>query len=150
MKMFLDTNILIDFLLEREPFYECSLRVFSAATIHVMEVGMSSLTVINADYVCVEKKRLPKDVYRKKMDALRPFVRILSVDDKDIDMAYNAQWKDFENAVQYYSAKRHEADFVVTRNIKDFEKGEYAKVITPEQALNIIQNEIASTQGGTA
>ena len=120
MKVFLDTNVWIDFLLERQPRYVFSAAILSLAVEGRCSVCISSLTVVNAHYVCHDKAKMPLKILRKKMYALRDWVQICDVAAEDIYNSYSNDWDDFEDGVQYYSAVRAGADYIVTGNTKDF------------------------------
>lgn len=138
MKLFLDTNVLIDFILERPAFYLPTAMIVSLAVEGKIELAVSSMSVVTASFICVERSKMPLDNFRKKIDFLREYLVITSVDSTDIYQSYDAKWKDFEDGVQYASAKRWGADYVVTRNIKDFEKA-FGDVITPDEACLKLQ-----------
>lgn len=111
MRLFLDTNILIDFILERPQFYPAAAMIMSFAFERKIEIAVSALSVVTANYICVVRSKMPDDVYRKKIDFLREFMPVCSVNDSDVYHSYDAKWKDFEDGVQYASAKRWSPDF---------------------------------------
>lgn len=137
MKLFLDTNVLIDFILERPLFYQSAAMVISYAAERKIEVCVSALSVVTANFICVERCKMPLDVYRRKMDFLRKVIEICSVDSSDIYSSYDAKWKYFEDGVQYFSATRAKVDYLVTRNVKDFEESD-TKVISTDQACELL------------
>ena len=131
MKIFLDTNVLIDFILERSQFYPAAAMIVSFAVDGKIEVAVSSLSMVTANFIAVDRCKMPDEIYRKKIDFLRKYMAVCSVEDIDIYNSYDAKWKDFEDGVQYSSAKRWRADYIVTRNVKDFEENAI-EVISPE------------------
>jgi len=137
MKLFLDTNVLIDFILERPLFYQPAAMIVSYAAERKIEVNVSALSVVTANFICVERCKMPLDVYRRKMDFLRNVIEISSIDSSDIYNSYDSNWKDFEDGVQYFSAIRAEVDYLVTRNVKDFEECD-TKVISTDQACELL------------
>ena len=137
MKLFLDTNVLIDFILERPLFYQPAAMIISCAAERKIKVGVSALSVVTADFICVERCKMPLKVYRRKMDFLRNVIEISSIDSSDIYNSYDSNWKDFEDGVQYFSAIRAEVDYLVTRNVKDFEESD-TKVISTAQACELL------------
>ena len=139
MKFFLDTNVLIDFILERPQFYQPAAMIVSYAAEHKIKICVSALSMVTANFICVERCKMPLELYRRKVDFLRRFMDIGSVDSTDIYNSYDSQWKDFEDGVQYYSAVRIVADYIVTRNTKDFE-GTDIEVVSAEDACNILLN----------
>ncbi len=122
MKIFLDTNVLIDFFLERAPFYPAAAMIFSYALERKVEACVSSMSVVTAKFICVDRCKMPLEMFRAKVDFLRDILDVCSVDAADVYHSYDAKWKDFEDGVQYYAAIRCGADYVVTRNVKDFEE----------------------------
>ena len=95
MKLFLDTNVLIDFILERPLFYQPAAMIVSYAAERKINVCVSALSVVTANFICVDRCKMPLDVYRRKMDFLRKVIEICSVDSSDIYSSYDAKWKDF-------------------------------------------------------
>lgn len=139
MKFFLDTNVLIDFILERPQFYQPAAMIVSYAAEHKIKICVSALSMVTANFICVERCKMPLELYRRKVDFLRRFMDVGSVDSTDIYNSYDSQWKDFEDGVQYYSAVMIVADYIVTRNTKDFE-GTDIEVVSAEDACNLLLN----------
>ena len=137
MKLFLDTNVLIDFILERPLFYQPAAMIVSLAAERKIVICVSALSVVTANFICIERCKMPLDVYRRKVDFLRNFIEVCSVDSSDINSSYEANWKDFEDGVQYFSAIRSGVDYLVTRNVKDFEENDL-KVITVDEACRLL------------
>ena len=137
MKLFLDTNVLIDFILERPLFYQPAAMIVSLAAERKIDICVSALSVVTANFICIERCKMPLDVYRRKVDFLRNFIEVCSVDSSDINSSYEANWKDFEDCVQYCSAIRSGGDYLVTRNVKDFEENDL-KVITVDEACRLL------------
>ena len=137
MKLFLDTNVLIDFILERPLFYQPAAMIVSLAAERKIDICVSALSVVTANFICIERCKMPLDVYRRKVDFLRNFSEVCSVDSSDINSSYEANWKDFEDGVQYFSAIRSGVDYLVTRNVKDFEENDL-KVITVDEACRLL------------
>ena len=137
MKLFLDTNVLIDFILERPLFYQPAAMIVSLAAERKIDICVSALSVVTANFICIERCKMPLDVYRRKVDFLRNFIEVCSVDFSDINSSYEANWKDFEDGVQYFSAIRSGVDYLVTRNVKDFEENDL-KVITVDEACRLL------------
>ena len=120
-KIFIDTNIVIDLLSRREPFYEEAAELFSLADKKQVELSVSSLTIANTSYVLMRQmdSSEAKSVLRK----LRLIFKTLALDDKIIGLALNDDtFHDFEYGLQYYTAIEFEQDIIITRNLKDFKK----------------------------
>jgi len=142
MKLFLDTNVLIDFILERPKFYPAAATIISYAVEGKIQICASSMSIVTTNFICVERCDMPLEVFRKKIDFLRDFLEICSVDDIDVYNSYDKEWKDFEDGVQYFSAKRSGADYLVTRNAKDFEEDDL-KVVDVDEACSRVRLEFS-------
>ncbi len=136
-KLFIDTNIVIDLLSRREPYYKESAALFSLADRKKIEISVSSLTVANTSYVLLRqlKAKKVKEVLRK----LRLVVNVLPLDNKIIGLALNDEtFTDFENGLQYFTAIENEQEMIITRNLKDY-KTSQIPVITARQFLEIMK-----------
>ena len=116
--IFVDTNIVIDLLAKREPFYKEAQDLFTLGDKNEVNLFISSLTFANAYYSIV---RHHKEVDAKKyLSKFKVLVTILSLDAKAIELALASDFKDFEDGLQYFIAMDNEADVIITRNKKDF------------------------------
>lgn len=132
-KLFIDTNIIIDLLSHREPFYDESAELFSLADRKIIELYISSLTIANTSYTLLRQTdpKKTKEILRK----LRLIVKILPLDDKIIGVALNDDsFTDFEDGLQYFTAIENNQDLIITRNLKDFKKSKLP-VMTARQFL---------------
>lgn len=131
--LFIDTNIVIDLLSRREPFYDESATLFSLADQKIIEINISSLTVANTSYTLLRQinSKKTKEILRK----LRLIVNILPLDDKIIGLALNDDsFSDFEDGLQYFTAIENNQDIIITRNLKDF-RASRLPVMTARQFL---------------
>lgn len=118
-KLFIDTNIVIDLLAKRDPFYDDAAKLFSLADKNKIKLSVSSLTFSNANYILqkINSPSITKEILRK----FKILTIVLSLDDKIIDLALNDNgFTDFEDATQYYSAIENNQDILITRNLRDF------------------------------
>ena len=118
-KLYIDTNIVIDLLSRRKPFYDESAELFSLADKKIIELNISSLTVANTSYTLLRQTntKKAKEILRK----LRLIVNVLPLDDKIIGLALNDDsFSDFEDGLQYFTAIENDQDLIITRNLKDF------------------------------
>lgn len=133
IKILVDTNIVMDLLSKREPFYQSAADLFSLADTKRMKLSISALTLANVQYV------LQKEIRGEAKEVLRRFkvlVQVLSLNDKILDLALNDNdFKDFEDAIQYFTAIDNEHELILTRNLKDFKKSTIP-VMTAEVYLN--------------
>ena len=137
MKIQLDTNIVIDILEERIPFVLPIRKLLSVALLAGHSFYVPACSIDNIAYV------LRKNFTSKEIAAgLKKFfqtIHISPVNDKIIKLALDADWKDLEDAIQYYAAQENDVDLIVTRDLKGYER-QKLKILTPEEALNLVNN----------
>jgi predicted nucleic acid-binding protein len=134
VKLLLDTNIVVDILSKREGCGD-SLRILKLCEVGRAEGCVSAVTVTDITYI-LRKYVAPESV----RDALLTLILIIDVTDvlkSDIKGAFSCGIKDFEDAVQSMCAKRIGADYIVTRNLKDF-RDSPVRAISPAEALEIL------------
>ena len=136
MKIYLDTNILIDLLCRREPFYPYARQLFALAYTRKITITISALSYINAVYIC-KKYQYPADEVLNYLKQIASFTFISDITNTSIRRALDSGWKDFEDSAQYHSALEVSVDCIVTRNPKDFEHSSLP-VYTPEEFLKLI------------
>ncbi|MBN2486468.1 MAG: PIN domain-containing protein [Bacteroidales bacterium] len=136
-KLFVDTNIVIDLLSRRDPFYEEAAELFSVADKKQVELTVSSLTIANTSYSLLRQMdaNKAKSILRK----LRLILKILPLDDKIIGLALNDEtFADFEDGLQYFTAIENGQELIITRNLKDF-KGSKIPSMTAKQFLETME-----------
>ena len=132
-KVFVDTNIVIDLLAKREPYYKEAQDLFTLSDKKEIELQISSLTFANAYYSIVKHyKAVDAKKYLLKFKVL---VTILPLEDKAIELALASDFADFEDGLQYFIAMDNESDTLITRNKKDF-KTSKIPVMTAGEYLN--------------
>ncbi|MCM1439307.1 MAG: PIN domain-containing protein [Roseburia sp.] len=120
MKIMIDTNIIIDVLLEREPFVEDSCNLLSLCENHKID-GFVSASSITDIYYLVRKHTHSTEQAYKAVGKVLDIVKICSVTNNDVLIAYQKKAKDFEDCLVAVCAKSIKCDYIVTRNKKDFE-----------------------------
>lgn len=117
-KIFLDTNIVIDFLGEREGFYESAAKILTLADQKKIQIYTSPTSISNTYYLLskFENTKIALEKIRK----FKVLCSISIMDDEVIEKAINSDFKDFEDAMQYFSALSSNCNLIVTRNEKDF------------------------------
>lgn len=118
MKLFIDTNIVLDLLQYREPWINDTLVLFQLAKENKVELIMSDLTFVNVVYIA--GKNVDKNTLKETLVKLKKFVKVVSIGDVCIEQALNGDFSDFEDEVQYYAAKREQADYILSRDKKGF------------------------------
>ena len=132
MKIFLDTNIVLDFILKREGFAEEAATIFDLGERKKIELSLSSLSMNNIDYIV--SKVASKKKSRQIVIKLMSLVDVLSVGKSTIKKAAMSEFKDFEDAIQNYCAEEGELNNIITRNLKDYKKSNLS-VQTPKEFL---------------
>jgi predicted nucleic acid-binding protein len=117
-KLFLDTNIILDLLANRMPFYTEAAELFSLADKKEIKLSISSLCLADTHYI-LSKQNHDLEV-RKILRKFKVLVNVLPLDDKIEDLALNSEFRDFEDAIQYYTAIENDQDILITRNQQDF------------------------------
>lgn len=118
--LFLDTNIVLDLLAYRMPFYTEAAKLFSLADKKKLKLSISSLCLAEANYIL--SKQNPEMEIRKILRKFKVLVNVLPLDDKITDLALNSDFKDFEDAIQYFTAIENDQDLIITRNQPDFKE----------------------------
>lgn len=117
-KVFLDTNIVIDFLGERAPFYDAAAKLLSLADQKKIELFTSPTTIATTYYILSQYENSKAVV--EKIKKFRVLCSISLVDNAVVDKAILSSFNDFEDAIQYYSALASQCDMMISRNEKDF------------------------------
>ena len=128
-KVFLDTNIVADLFLKREPFCENSLKLFALGFHKRITLYVSSLSYATLAYLC---RKMNKEERILLFEKLRNLTEPTAVDKQIVDKALVSDFDDLEDAMQYYSAVSAKVDIVLTRNKKDFVEAN-VPVMTPDE-----------------
>lgn len=135
-KIFVDSDIILDLLSGRLPHYNPAAELFSLADEGDIKIFVSSLSFANVNYIL--SRQYNGDQARKKMLKFKTLVSVLSVNEKIIELALSSEFKDFEDAIQYYTAIENDLATLLTRNLKDFRKADIS-VLTAEQYVKSIE-----------
>ncbi len=128
MRVFIDSDILLDAVLLRNPHYSFALRLLSLNK----ELCTSAECLLNAYYhTC---KYIGKDAAKNSVSLLEDNLRILVTDQNMFKKAFQSDFADLEDAVQYLTAIEHNCKIIITRNLKDYKKS-LIPVMTAEQYL---------------
>lgn len=119
-KIFVDTNIVLDLLAKRKPFFSEAQELFSHADKKQVHLFVSSLTFANTYYVLSQSLKIENS--RKILRKFKVLVDVLPMDDKIIDLSLESEFNDFEDAIQYYTAIENDLALIITRNLKDFKQ----------------------------
>lgn len=133
MKILIDTNVLIDYILKREPYTESAEKILFLCKNRKIDGCIAAHSVMNMFYIL--RKEMTVSEIRLFIVSLSKVTDIIGVDKSKIFRAIvNENFKDFEDCVQMECAKEFCADYIVTRNIKDFQNS-VIKPILPDEFL---------------
>lgn len=132
MRLLIDANILLDVLQKREPHFHDSSLIWKLCETDSAEGYVSSLTFANLIYVM--RKELDPEKIEDVLRQLKLIFQLTDLSVSDITRAAEMKWDDFEDAVQSAIAERIHADYIITRNIKDFKKSRII-AFTPAEYL---------------
>lgn len=135
--IFLDINIILDIFLERAPFYLASGQVFKLVEKKQFEGFLCAVSYPTLFYIL--RKEQNRDKAKEILKKVRIVLKTAPVIEKVIDSALNTDMKDFEDAIQYYSALEVTSDYFITRNKKDFPEG-ILPVLTPAEFLALLES----------
>ena len=136
MRLLIDTNVILDYLLSRGGFSKQAKEIFDLVKYgeHFEVLSSSAVTDI---FYHLNKELRDSFQAQDQIRELIEIVAVLTVSERDIRTALDMRWKDFEDAVQYAVALSNRVDAVISRNVKDFEGQEIA-VMTPGEFLDMI------------
>ncbi|GMQ30463.1 PIN domain-containing protein [Algoriphagus confluentis] len=117
-RLFIDTNIVIDLLARREPFFREAQDLFTLGDQKKVQLLISALTFANA-YYSISKHHKEVEA-RRHLANFKVLVTILPIDNKIIDLSLASEFADFEDGLQYFTAIENSSDLIITRNKKDF------------------------------
>ena len=132
MRVIVDTNVVLDVLLDREPFVKAAVDVFCLVEESRIDAFLCATTITTIDYLLTQS--LPASKARDTLRRLISLFEIATVNRPVIERAIGSKIRDFEDAVLDESGQMAGVDSVVTRNTKDF-AGSVLKVFDPNEFL---------------
>ena len=139
MKLLIDTNVVLDVLLRREPFSKTAAEVLNLTQRDDVREYVSASAITDIYYIA-NKQMKDRDAVRDLLKRLLMVVSVAAVSKREIQNALNLAWGDFEDSVQYSVALLNEMDGIVTRNPSDYQEANM-RIWLPEQALELFANE---------
>lgn len=134
-RIFLDTNVILDLLGERVPFYDSIAKVATLADQKKLTLIVSPISFTKIDYV-LNKYEIAESVLNK-LRKFKIICEVCEVNEETIDKALNSSFKDFEDALQYFTALQANCSIIITRNGKDFKQATIP-IMTAEEYLSSI------------
>lgn len=140
--LFIDTDLIIDFIIDRQPFSGEAAKVFTLIDQKKVKGYTSALCYSNLYYVL--SRYAPHKKVISILNELSELLGILKVDEDIIKASLASEFKDFEDAIQYYTAQEYKKiDVIITRNIKDYKKSSLP-VMTPETFMKTYKQTTSS------
>lgn len=134
MKIFVDTNILIDVFSKRQPFFDASATILSMLEKDTTSGVLSAISINNAYYII--SKYQGKNKAKKAVRTLLDIFEVITLDYKTLSKSIDSNIKDFEDGIQFFSAISCNADYIITRNTKDLPRDDIP-ILTPEEFLQL-------------
>jgi predicted nucleic acid-binding protein len=132
----IDTDVILDFFFDRKPFSDDAARVLALCESREIKGFITSVIISNVYYLLRQNSTHEKVI--EKLRQLITITEVLTTDKDAILKAMNSNFKDFEDALQNYSAELNgQIDIIITKNIKDF-KNSSLGIMTPGNYLKTI------------
>ena len=136
--IFLDTNVVIDFLADRKPFAVFAAKLFNLSLSGKIKIYISAVSYNNIFYILRQSHSNSDTI--KLLENLSEFTEITDVTKGIIKNSFKTDFKDLEDAIQYNCALTiSKLDFIVTRDTKDFKKSTLP-VMTPDEAVTLLES----------
>lgn len=135
-KIFIDTDIFLDTILDRKPHSASSNELLNLCELNEIQGFTSSLVLANIYYIINKIANHQKAI--SAISKIRSFINILPFTNKEIGESMNAEFQDFEDGIQYFIAINNKIECLVTRNTKDFQKASIS-ILTPKEFLQILK-----------
>jgi len=129
-----DTNIVLDLLAKREEFLTEAQELFTLSDQNKVNLYVSALTFANTYYILSQKLKLNET--RSVLRRFKVLVKVLPLSEKIINLSLDSEFKDFEDAIQYYTCIENNLDIIITQNLKDFKLAK-VPVLTARDYVNI-------------
>lgn len=131
-RIFLDTNVVLDLLGARIPFYKAAAQIATLADQNKISIVVSALSYSTLSYFLTKFE--DAETAKEKLRKFKIISEICSLNESIIEKGLNSKFSDFEDSLQYYSAIKSDCSIIITRNAKDFKKSEIP-VMTPDEFL---------------
>lgn len=135
-KIFIDTDIILDLMMKRIPYFYSSIKLFNLIENKEIEGFTSSLIFSNLFYII--KKEQGREKAIKLLKKLMILLRILAVDSKIIESGLSSNFKDFEDSIQYYTATENGLKTLITRNTADY-KSAKINIYTADEYITLYE-----------
>ncbi len=136
-KILIDTDVILDFFFDRKPYSDYSSIILDLCARKQLRGFITPVIISNTYYLLRRTAKHEKVI--EKIKLLLTIIQVLQMDKLVIEKALNSEFKDFEDALQYFSAVNYgEIDIIITRNVKDYKKSEIG-VFSPEDFVKSLK-----------
>lgn len=118
MRLFIDTNVMLDLLGERMPYYDAAAKIATLADKGELTIIVSALSYSTVYYLLAKYETHEK--VKEKLRKFKIISEVAEVDEITIEKGLNSDFTDFEDSLQYFCALHSECNLLITRNYKDF------------------------------
>lgn len=137
LKLLIDANVAIDFLSNRHPFADDAQKIMVLCAKDGYQGIISAGEATSIFYVL--RKKLGSASTKEHLKTLFRYLDVIDVTKADVSKAINSDMTDFEDAVIAFGAKRAKADYIITRDLKDFEKSPVT-ALPPKTFLEMVES----------
>ncbi|MCD4768826.1 MAG: PIN domain-containing protein [Bacteroidales bacterium] len=135
-RILIDTDVILDFFFDRKPYSDNSAKILGLCEQKLIKGFLTPVIISNIYYLL--RRTAKHDKVIEKLKQLLTITDVLQMDRQVIEKALNSEFKDFEDALQNFSAiNSGEIEVIITRNVKDYKKSEIG-VLTPESFVKLI------------
>jgi len=131
-RIFIDTNVMLDLLGDRKPFYEPIAKIATLAEKEKLTMVVSPISFATVNYFLAKFENVK--IAREKLRKFKIICEVCSLNEQTIEKGLSSSINDFEDALQYFSATASECEVIITRNGKDFKKS-LLPVMTADEYL---------------
>jgi len=132
IKLFVDSDIILDLLAQREPHFIHAARLFTLIDQNKVAAYTAPLIFANLHYLL--KKQSSNISVLKNLRKLKTLINILTIDERVIEQSLNSEFNDFEDAIQYFTAVNNGISLIITRNKIDYKRSKI-DILTAEEFL---------------
>jgi len=137
-RLFIDTNVMLDLLGERLPFYDSSAKIATLADKGEISIVVSALSYTTVAYILSKYESLEK--VKEKLRKFKIISEISDLDEVTIEKGLNSGFADFEDSLQYFCAIKSECNVLITRNQRDFKDSVIPVMSADEYLISIRKN----------
>ena len=137
-RILVDTNIILDWLGKREPYFRFAQEVFKRGEESNIEIFVSTMSFISTEYIL--RKQIGKEKAKQALSAMRTFCKVATSGNKEIDLSLASSFRDFADAFQYYSAVSNDCTVLLTRDSKGFKLAKIA-IMSAEEYIKSLSEE---------